>query len=47
MPKLLELNLGGSAETFGSAGIPCKLPDQELYSLVMIAGEADEERIFP
>ena len=47
MPKLLELNLGGSAETFGSAGIPCKLPNRELYSLVMITGEADEERTFP
>ena len=47
MPKLLELNQGGSAEIFGSAGIPCKLPNREMYSLVMITGETDEQRTFP
>jgi len=47
MPKLLELNQGGSAETFGPAGIPCKLLGRESDSLIMITGETDEQRIFP
>ncbi len=47
MPKLLELNQGESAETFGPVEIPCKLLSRESDSLVMITGEADEQRIFP